>query len=646
MSVAMLRAQTIVSGTVTDSESGESIEGVAVLVKGTTIGMFTDASGKYALQVPAGGEVLVFTFVGKAKQEIAIDGRSSIDVVLYAEDLLLDEVVVTALGIKRQERALGYSVQELKGETANIVRQTDVSSALAGKISGIQVLGQSSAKFGTANIRVRGVNSITGGNPLYVVNGTPVDDAGAINMDDVENISVLKGPTAAALYGQRGQDGVILITTKSARNNGGIGLEVNSTTLFEGLAVMPRFQNEYGGGYTQDWSTFSYNPGVHPDSWAAFDGQKIVEYYADESWGPKLDGTLYRPWYSWYPGPDFGKEVAFSPQPDNVRDFYNTGVQLNNNIALSKSGENFSVRLSYTNVNHNGVVPNTFQGRDLMSANTRWDLNKRLSVDFNINYVDEETRNRPFDGYSNQTVGSFNQWFQRQMDLTQLKDYKNADGSFRSWNLLGSNDYDPADPTGFLRPLYWDNPYTEVYENIRGEKITRLYGNFGLRYKITDDLKISGIARRNLYNSITESRTASGTLNLDAFSTGTLKKQEDNYELLLEYGHQFGDFGLQASAGGNVRHNTVSSTFLGTVGGLTIPNLYNISASKDRPTTSNFFSDKLVRSVYALVGLSYKELLYLDGTIRNDWSSALPVDNNSYLYPSLSGSFIFSELTK
>ncbi|MDX2287169.1 MAG: SusC/RagA family TonB-linked outer membrane protein [Bacteroidia bacterium] len=645
LSIAGLQAQRVASGTVTDATTGEALVGVAVTVKGTTIGIFTNVEGKFRLEVPEGATTLMFSMLGRKTQETPI-GDGPISISLEEEDVTADEIVVTALGIKRQERSLGYAVQELKGDNVQLVRQTDVSTALAGKIAGIQVLGQSGVKFGAAAIRVRGVNSLTGGNPLYVVNNTPVDDAGAVNMDDIETLSVLKGPNAVALYGQRAQDGVILITTKQGRQAPGIGVEINSTSIFEDVAVLPVYQNEYGGGYSQEWSTFTYDPDVHPASWAGFDGHNIVEYYADESWGPKLDGTLHRPWYSWYENDpaNFGKLVPFSPQANNVREFYETGVQLNNNVAFSKAGEGYRIRLSYTNVNHNGVVPNTFQGRDLVSANMEWELNKNFSVNANINYVDERTRNRPLDEYSNQTIGSFNQWFQRQLDIPNLKNYQNADGTFRSWNILGPGDYDPEDPTAFLKPLYWDNPYTEIYQNTRAERIGRLYGHLTFQYKITRDLRVSLTARRNLYDRDRSSRVASGTLNIDGFSTSNLKKEENNYELIADYSKQFGVLSVDANLGGNIRQNLVESEAMATVGGLTVPGLYNIRASANRPEVSNFFSEKVVRSVFGRVGLGFREMLYLDASLRNDWSSALPIIDNSYLYPSVSASFIFSEL--
>ncbi len=625
-----------ISGMVTSTEDSSPLPGVNIAVKGTSRGTTTGADGSYKVSI-GNSSVLVFSFVGFQTQTVNVADRTTINVVLKTEVGSLDEVVVTALGVSRTKKSLGFASQDVALDKLNATRNTNVADALTGKVAGIQVFGQSGAKFGTPTIRIRGINSLTGGDPLYVVDGTPTD-INYVNMDDVESINVLKGASASALYGNRASAGVIVITTKKGSMQNGLGVDFNHSTTFDQVSLLPTYQNEYGGGYSQDFDKFKFNPNVHPADWKAFDGQNIIDYSADESWGPKMDGTLYRPWYSWIKSdPEFGKQVPFSPQPNNIRDFFNTGLTMNNNIAFSKKGDNYNFRISYTNIYGKGIVPNSEQKRDYLSVKVRNDLSKRLSMNLNLNYANERTLNRPADGYSgsNQTIGSFNQWFQRQLEMKQLQTYRNPDGSFRSWNITG-----PENTT----PLYWDNPYTEAYENNTHLRNDKLFGDIGLSYKITDFLTASVIARKDLNNYNFDSRIASGTKRVANFTTVSVLNIEDNYEGLLQLDKKIGEIGIKANAGGNLRRNNLNLLLQSTSGGLATPDLYNIGNSIGRPTTQNTTSEREVRSVYGSVSLDYKDMIYLEGTARNDWSSTLPKANNSYFYPSGSLSFIFSEL--
>lgn len=645
LAVTVLFAQSRVSGTVTDSETGEALPGVAVLIKGTTMGAYTDDMGKYNVDVPADATTLVFTFVGKKTTEELINGRTTINVGLVADDVLLDEVVVTALGIKRDERSLGYSVQEIKGEDASLVRDQNVVAALTGKIAGVQVVSASGASLGgSSKIRIRGANSLTGGDPLFVVDGTPIANdnfsgqdngfdrgnfAQDINPDDIESISVLKGPSATALYGNRAANGVILITTKKGASRPGIGVDINSSVTFERVYIMPDYQDEYAGGYTLD-----FIPVVDP-----VDGQtyNTLNYAADESWGPRIDGTQYRPWWSWYPGPDYGKTIPLSSNPDNVRDFFETGVTYNNSVALSGGSDKTTWRLSYTNISQTGVIPNTELNRNNVGVNLGSKLTEKLKFDVSLNIAVNDGFNRPTFGYVGATnpVMSFNQWWQRQLDIDRLRDYKNEDGTFRSWNIRSATN---------LRPLYWDSPFFSVFENTNDDSRNRYFGNIALSYELAEGLTLKGIVRRDDYTQRYSNRIASGGLDQDDYTESVITAREDNYEVLLTYDNTFGAFTLNANAGGNIRKNDYHSNSMSTVGGLNSPNLYNIKASTDRPAVSSFISERQVNSVYGALSLGYNDILYLDATLRNDWSSTLPTDNNSYLYPSIGGSFIFSEL--
>ncbi|MEZ4904016.1 MAG: SusC/RagA family TonB-linked outer membrane protein [Spirosomataceae bacterium] len=632
-----------ITGKVT-ADDGSVLPGVSVTVRGTTRGSTTDGEGNYKVSAPNGSQ-LVFSFIGFSNQEVAIGNQSVINVKMLPDVSQLQEVVVTALGISRDKRAINTSVQEIKSDKLTAARDANVGNALAGKIAGVQVLGQSGAKFGTPNIRVRGVNSLTGGDPLYIVDGTPTD-INAVNMDDVESLSVLKGPSATALYGNRASGGVIMITTKRAKSGEG-RLDINHSTTFDMVGILPKYQNEYAGGYSQDWEIFNYNPAIHPASWASFNGQKMLDYSADESWGPKIDGSLHRSAWSWQPGPEFGQLTPITANPNNVRDFFEKPISHNSNIAFSKGGENYQTRISYTHIINNGIIPNSNQTRDFISAKNSLNIFKGLTADLNINYTATKGKNVPADQYGssgsllggfNQTIGSFNQWFQRQLSIDDLKNYKNEDGTFRSWNIGG-----PLDP----KPKYWDSPYTQMYENTNSRTDTRLFGDFGLNYKFTDYLKLAVVARRDQRQYFQEGRIAAGTLNeggKGGYANYVQNSRENNYEFLLSFNKNYGNLSVVANGGGNIRYNLTEVFSQATVGGLTTPGFYNIAASKDRPNVTSQKFERRVNSLYGNVSLGYNNIFFLEGSVRNDWSSTLPVNNNSYLYPSVSASVVFSDL--
>lgn len=650
---ALAQSRTV-SGVVTSSEDGMGLPGVSVLVKGTTNGTITGIDGDFTLQVPDGKNIIQFSFVGMVSQEITLGNESEINVVMDPDVKALNEVIVTALGVSRDDRSVGASIQSVKGEDLTATRNSNVVGNLAGKVAGVQVIGSSGAALGgTQNVRLRGINSLGGGSPLFVVDGTPISNtsispnndaagrdygnlASDINPDDIESISVLKGPSAAALYGNRAANGVIIITTKKGNKKKGLGIEINQSTTLENVYVLPEYQNEYAGGYTQDFLTFEYNPAIHPESWASFDGQKMLNYSADESWGPRMDGTLVRHWDSWLEGDQFGELRPLEANPDNVRDFFETGVTTNTGVSFAAGDAGSNFRVSLNNINQKGVMPGSELIKNNVSFNGTQELNDKLSVGLNFNFTGTNAHGRPASGYTGRNpVNSFNQWFQRQLDMDRLKQYRNPDGTFRSWNIRSPEN---------ARPLYWNNPYYEAYENAPDDSRDRVYGNFSATYKLTDALKVSGFLRTDFYNQKIEERIASGGLDLDFYSMSQRIGREDNYEILFQYDKTFGDISVTANAGGNIRKNKYSYMYEGTVGGLAVPDFYNIDASVDRPTTDTYKSNKTVRSVYGNVSLGYQNTIFLDATLRNDWSSSLPEANNSYLYPSITSSFVFTEL--
>jgi TonB-linked SusC/RagA family outer membrane protein len=456
-------------------------------------------------------------------------------------------------------------------------------------------------------------------------------------MDDVEDLTVLKGPAATSLYGQRGDAGVVVIRSKRGSNKG-VGIEVNHSTTLEQVATLPKYQNEYGGGASQDWNTFVYKPGSDDPALAGMNGARYYNYGVDESWGPKFDGQPYAPWYAWSKfDPDYGKTKPYVAQPDNVRDFYQTGVQNNTNVAVSQVSDKFNGRASYTNVNQTGVSPNTRMDQNRVSINTSYTPIQKLTINSNINFNVINYFNRPEEGYGTQTSGSFNQWFHRDTEINKLKNYKNPDGTFSTWNIVGPRD---------TSPQYWDNPYVEAYENTAVANSTRVFGLMSASYKLLPELSIDFAAKGNYGSGLTSSRTASGTLNLESYTVGQTRSRENNFVLDAMYKKLFGNFSLNAGAYGELRINHDEEMSTATAGGFTVPNYYNVSASKDRPVATNASYDKKVQSVYGFASVAFRNYLFLDLNIRNDWSSSLPTANNSYLYGGGSLAFVFSDLMK
>jgi TonB-linked SusC/RagA family outer membrane protein len=638
-------AQSKVTGTITAAEDGSGLPGVSVRIKNTTKGTQTNAMGKYSIEAKK-GDVLQISFIGYTLQEVNVGNQSVLDVSLISDDRVLQEVVVTALGVKRSERSLGYAVQQVSGEGLAQARETNVVNSLQGKIAGVQITGSPGSIGGSSRIILRGVNSISSNNqPLFVIDGTPIDNsnfnsvgtqrggggtdygnaAQDINPDDVESISVLKGPSAAALYGSRASNGVILITTKKGNKRKGIGVNVNSSTMFNNILIMPDYQDEYGGGYKQSFDTYN--------------GEPIVNYAADESWGPRMDGQPVRQWYSWYPDdPDFGKQTPFSPNPDNIRSFYENGRILSNNIALSGGSDAALFRLSYTNLNQKGTIPNSKMDRNTLNFSGSSKLSDKLTANISANYVKTNTFGRPSTGYSadqGNVVTSFNQWFQRQIDMDKLRNYKTADGADRTWNIKS--------PTN-LDPLYWENPYWVLNESPTVDSRSRLFGNASLSYQILPELSVAAFARTDFYTDRREQRIASRSIPQDKYSEEIRDVRENNFEFLAQYNKTFGDISVAAIGGANIRMQSYYLNSAATAGGLNVPNYFNIGASVDRPAITDFFNEKQVNSVYGSLNLGWKDIVYLDASIRNDVSSTLPVENNSYLYPALGGSFVFTSL--
>ena len=677
LSITQVFAQNrTITGTVTAQEDGLPIPGVTVKVKGTTVGTQTSASGKFTLSVPENA-VLIFSFIGYAQQEVPVRG-AVVNARLAVSSRQLSEVVVTtALGIQRKADNLPYAQQGIKGADLTSTRQTDINQALAGKIAGVQVRSQSNAKLGSAAlIRLRGAATINEHQPLFVVDGTPVDDINFINMDDVDDVQVLKGPSATALYGQRADAGVLMITTKKARKSPGVGINFSSSVAFNSVSTLPKYQNEYSGGTAgAGMQTYTWQDG-DPVAWKALSGKNYHTYFDDASWGPKMTGQEYIPWYAWFPGTQYSYKTAkLTPQPDNVRDFYNTGRQLINNISFSKVSDDYNARVSYTNQDEKGEIPGSWLKRNFIATNLSYNLSKHFTVDANINYINQKTRGEFSDAYGNNASGSFNSWFHRDLDigiLKQLQNLRTPSGKLPSWNLDDSNGIN-ADAIN-SGTLYWTNPYAYFNQAYALNTQDRLYGNIGLTYKLNEHFKVSGTVRKNQRNTHYESflpnifqistSDLSSPLSINEFSTAAttpgagksgrpvratydtydIRQVENNYEFLASYNQKFGKLNVDANVGANDRYNSYSYLENGTKGGLIVPDVFAISNSAIQP---GYYSQqrtyKEVRSVYGRASANWDDFAIADFSLRNDWSSALPTTSNSYLYPSVGLTFLLTK---
>jgi TonB-linked SusC/RagA family outer membrane protein len=678
-SVELWAQERTISGRVTSTEDGSPLPGVNVVLKGTTNGSVTDAEGNYRLTVPSEGGTLVFTFIGLRSQEVEIGGRTTIDLNMEQDVTQLSEVVVTALNVSRETKTLPYAVQEVKAKQLNITNDANLKTALAGKVAGVQVAGQAGSKLGEfGKIRIRGRVSLNqDADPLYVVDGVPMSDPNDIDMDNVESLNVLKGPNATALYGQRGDAGVIEITTKKGSSNN-ISVELLNSTTWDKVAYLPKYQNKYGLGYEGEdsFATFDFNGGVgpygaFPAEWSVFDGARYIQWdnnYADESWGPKFDNAPYVPWYAWWPGsaekpnPYFGKTVPYSAQPDNVKDFFETGVSMKNTVSISGGTNAFRGRFSYSKLDQSGIIPSTDLNKHFFLTNFDFNASQRLNLAASVKYTMSKVIGDYDDGYANQTSGSFNQWFNRNLEmdkLRELKDLTTPKGYSASWNWWGPDYYTLGG--GYDKPAFWFNPYTYMEKFKQIQNRDNLTASLRANFKINDKFNVTGqvsrnqnVYKREFYFPFFLANSAAPNLYnawINSFGLYDRQQSENNYLGQLNYKQSFsnGDFDVAAMVGGNVRHDhydrfSAEMNVGAKEGGLIIPDDYRFSNAGEVPTPTSFVWDKEVRSLFGNVSLGYKGMAYLDASYRQDWSSALPENNNGYGYYSLGASFVFSEV--
>ncbi len=632
-------AQKTVSGTVLD-EAGEPLIGATVMLKGTDNGTVTDFDGTYSLEAKE-GDVLVFSFTGYTEQEMTVGTSNVIDLTLK-EGVLLTTTVVTALNIPKEEKSLGYAVTKIDGSDLTQAREANLVNSLSGKVAGAQITSSSGAVGASSRVVLRGPTSIGGSNQaLFVVNGVPVSNANYgsagssggfdlpngiadINPDDIESITVLKGPVAAALYGHQASNGAIVITTKTGTQRKGIGIVFNSSTTFEKPLVLPDFQNSYGQGGSRDYFEF-------------VDGQN-GDGGIDESWGPPLDrGLEFVQWNSYQNG---GAPMPWVSHPDNIKDFYDTGITANNNISFTGGNAGANFRLGLGMSNQKGIVPNTDFTKYNITGSSNIKLAEKLGVALNVNYIKSKSGNLPTGGYNNENPVQQMIWSGRNVNFADLKDYQNlplaaagtaAEGTPLNWNTLFQN-----------------NPYWVLDNNLNKLDRDRVMGNVALTYDITDYLSVRGKTSLDAFNMIVTSQKAKGSNeNPEGFYSETSRKVSIlNNELLLSYNQGLtDDIDLSLNFGGNMAYNNARVLY-GEAPQLELAGLYNLSNVKSGVNTilTNSISQSRVNSLFGFGQIGFKRAIYLDFTLRNDWFSVLSSDSNSFLYPSVSLSAVVTEL--
>jgi TonB-linked SusC/RagA family outer membrane protein len=670
LGVSILSAQTkVITGTITSVVSGEGpIPGVTVQIKGTALGTISDISGKYTITVPRDATTLVFTFTGMKKQEIDIAGRSVVDVTMEYDIQALQEVVVTTgYGIKRTPKSASALNQVVSGDKISETRQSDFNSALAGKVSGIQFLGQSSLKLNTqlnspynSTLRLRGSSGFeTGVSVIYVVDGTIIRNAADINVDDIDNVNVLSGPAASAILGAQGANGAIIITTKKAKMSGerSIGVELNTGLLVSSVYLLPAFQNDYAGGNTYDMTKYTYK-NTDPIEWKTLDGKYYPNYSDDASWGPRMAGQEYIPWYAWYPGTKYtGKTAKLVPQPDNVREFYETGLTSNSNISFNKSGKDYNIRAVIGNIYTKGNIHNSYVSKTTLTLKTNYDVTRNLTVTANLNFLTSFSNGDFYDDYSNASEGIFSQWFHRDLDMDIMRELQNLRspvGSLASWNHNDPPLYTPDNPILFYGRNYDLNPYSYFDYRTINDRADRLYGDISLDYKIIKGLDFKITYRRQEFTGWTDSKiwsdldesyavTPGGT---GYFRSSLNYEYRNNFETLLSFSRKFGQISVNANAGSDFFDRSSKTNTGLTVNGLNIRNLFALSNSKDQPSVTNSATAEKYRAIFVRGDIGFRDFLFGEFTLRNDWFSSLPPGNNSILSKSFGVSFVFNDLLK
>ncbi len=616
-----------VTGKIVSAKTGETLPGVNVFIKGTTNGTITDLTGKFKIETPGGETILVFSFIGFDTKEIPVGDSKEMNVTISESTEVLDEVVVTALGITRKAKTVGYAITEVKGSEVNDVKDKNVMNSLSGKVAGLQINRTASGVGGSSRVVLRGVSSMLGSNkPLFVVDGVPIDvsnmgdgdewggrDMGDglsdINPEDVESISVLKGPAAAAAYGSRGANGVILITTKGGSIKKNFGVTISSGYTTETALVTPHLQNEYGlGAY-----------GVYPPINQS--GIPSPEYPWTWSFGPPLDGE---PRINW-----LGEEQAYTAQPNNYNEYFRDGATMSNSIALEGGSDKSSTRFSFTDVRSTGLVPNNDLNRQTINLRGVTTIGKIAKVDARITYVRQRVNNRPVLSEDSKNPVTALEYLPRNLRMEDLKNNTvDENGIEKTWlsDIYSSNPYWVLDKMGTKDEK--NRIMTSISIDFNFSKYVKMQVRSGLDYSTVKDMNWRDNGSKTTYN---------GYLNLSQGNS-----IESNTDLLLNLNKKLNDkFTIGANLGGNFRYHQNNS--LSGVGNRFGLEDFYVLSNTNSVYAYEGFSEKAVASAYGLGNISFSDYLFFDLSLRNDWSSTLPAGNNSYFYHSESLGFIFSD---
>jgi TonB-linked SusC/RagA family outer membrane protein len=646
-----LKAQLLnITGKVT-GQTGDPLPGVNVLIKGTSSGTTTDAQGAYVLSTSASGSAIIFSAIGYVSQEKTIGKQSVVDAVLLEDTKILNEVVVTALGIKREEKSLGFAASTINENAVKDAKSNNWVNTLSGKVAGLNIQGAGAGPMGSARITLRGESSLNLDNnqALIVVDGVPVSsritgtgfnshlsadspvDYGSslsdINPDDIEKVTVLKGPGATALYGSRAAGGAIIITTKSGiRKDKGIGVTVNSNFSVEQINRYPDYQFEYGEGRTSKY--FSYLDSEDGPNTATTVG-------AGRAWGPKFDGQSY---FQYNPDAPDGKPTVRTPwvaNKDYISGFFQTGTTFSNSISLEGGTEKGSARLSLTHMKNKWIIPNTGFERLNAALSVSQKISDRLKINGKVNYTNKKSDNLPMAGYNNQSLMYF-------LILGTAPNIKPE--WFKPYWVPGKENIQQRNP---FNPTP-DNPYLGMYEMLNKMNKHGVIGNVSAAYEISD--KLDFLVRTGL-DMAYEFRSQQRPFSMTRYPRGMYREQnvfnyESNTDFLVNYKDKIaGLVDVTASVGGNAMRQ--SYDFAGLYADqLAQPGIYQISNSLDQAVADPLKTKKAINSIYAATQFSYDEKIFLDVTGRNDWSSTLPYGNNSFFYPSVSSSFLLNEIFK
>lgn len=644
-SIAM--AQNIqVTGKVTDAADGQPLPGATILVQGSRAAQVSDNDGNYTITC-APTATLVFSFVGYTAVDVAVNSRSVVNVEMSAANVL-DEVIITALGITREKKSIGAAIQDVKSDAITQSGHQNLSSALSGRVAGMQVTSSGGALGAGSRIVIRGNSSLSSNDPLIVIDGVPMTndnytqnsvDYGSglydLNPEDIENISVLKGGSAA-LYGMRAGNGVILITTKSGKSaQEGVSVSYNGNFTVDQMYNLPKLQNSYGQGY--EGAEFYYKESGYSGSYSDWVynvcGYNDLGNYmgADESWGPRLDAGLMIP--QWDSPVVNGSHTAtpWVSHPNNVKEFYETGFSMNHNISVTTKGDKATTRASLGLRDQKGTLPNTDQKRFSAQVNTSMDLNKYVSFDLTMNYTRTKSDNLPMNSYdAGNPLQSLLQWFGRQVNMQSLED---------TWDK--GNDPYTGRPYNW-NPDYHQNPFYTMYNNTNSFDRNRFMGKSSLWIKPTDWLKFEARVGYDYYDTYTKQVVLYHTDYPEGgFWAYNRKNGNLEADFLAYFSKTLGDnmFSINAVVGANYRDQQYSANSM-SASSLIVPGVFTVSNAAGTPGTSMDTSHIRSNSVYGNLSLGYKGMLYVDASARNDWSSTIA---DPFFYPSITGSWIITE---